>query len=286
MNNTLFSFGHGYSVSALVRTLSPDWDLIGTTRDAANIAQIAAQNTTARLWPGDDISTDLACTTHLLISTAPNADGDPVFAQFGPNIKTMCPNLRWVGYLSTTGVYGDHGGDWVDENTPLSPATIRGKHRVLAEQKWRACDLPLHIFRLAGIYGPGRGPFAKVRNKTARRIIKSNQVFSRTHVDDIAQVIAASMARPNPGAIYNVCDDDPAAPQDVIAHAATLLGMPVPPAIDFETADLSPMARSFYAESKRVRNDRIKDELGVKLLYPTYRDGLAALLKSETIPPC
>lgn len=286
MNNTLFSFGHGYSVSALVRTLSPDWDLIGTTRDAANIAQIAAQNTTARLWPGDDISTDLARTTHLLISTAPNADGDPVLAQFGPNIKTMCPNLRWVGYLSTTGVYGDHGGDWVDENTPLSPATIRGKHRVLAEQKWRACDLPLHIFRLAGIYGPGRGPFAKVRNKTARRIIKSNQVFSRTHVDDIAQVIAASMARPNPGAIYNVCDDDPAAPQNVIAHAATLLGMPVPPAIDFETADLSPMARSFYEESKRVRNDRIKDELGVKLLYPTYRDGLAALLKSETIPPC
>jgi nucleoside-diphosphate-sugar epimerase len=149
----------------------------------------------------------------------------------------------------------------------------------VAEAAWQAIPaLPLHIFRLAGIYGPGRGPFAKVRNGTARRIIKDGQVFSRTHVDDIAQVLAASIARPNPGAIYNVCDDDPAPPQDVIAYAAQLLGLPVPEAVPFEDAELTPMARSFYAESKKVRNDRIKDDLGVKLLFPDYRSGLQSLL--------
>ena len=139
----------------------------------------------------------------------------------------------------------------------------------------------MHIFRLAGIYGPGRGPFAKVRAGTARRIVKPGQVFSRTHVEDIAQVLAASIARPNPGAVYNVCDDDPAPPEDVIGHAAELLGLPLPPKEPFETAEMSPMARSFYAESKRVRNDRIKEELGVKLIYPSYRDGLPALLAGE-----
>ena len=141
--------------------------------------------------------------------------------------------------------------------------------------------MPLHIFRLAGIYGPGRGPFSKLREGTARRIIKKGQVFSRIHVDDIAQILAASIARPNPGAIYNMCDDDPAPPQDVIAHAAELLDMPLPPEVDFETAEMTPMARSFYAESKRVRNDRIKSELGVNLLFPDYRAGLASLLEAE-----
>ncbi|MEM1066115.1 MAG: SDR family oxidoreductase, partial [Pseudomonadota bacterium] len=196
------------------------------------------------------------------------------------------PHLEWVGYLSTTGVYGDHGGGWVDEHTALTPATKRGEMRRVAEAAWQALavetGLPLHIFRLAGIYGPGRGPFAKVRAGTARRIVKEGQVFSRIHVEDIAQVLAASIARPKPGAIYNLCDDDPAPPQDVIAHAAELLGLPLPPAIAFEEAELSPMARSFYAESKRVRNDRIKEELGVTLHYPSYRDGLAALLAAES----
>ena len=151
-----------------------------------------------------------------------------------------------------------------------------------AEADWAAIPgLPLHIFRLAGIYGPGRGPFSKVRNGTARRIIKEGQVFSRTHVADIARVLMASINRPNPGAAYNVCDDDPAPPEDVIAYAAELLGVPVPPAEDFETAEMTPMARSFYAESKKVRNDRIKDELGVELIYPDYRSGLKALLAQE-----
>ena len=165
--------------------------------------------------------------------------------------------------------------------TPLTPGTKRGEARVRAEAEWATIPgLPLHIFRLAGIYGPGRGPFAKVRKGTARRIIKPGQVFSRIHVEDIAQVLAASLARPNPGAIYNLCDDDPAPPQDVIAYAAELLGLPVPEAVAFEDADMSPMARSFYAESKRVRNDKIKDELGVKLLHPTYKDSLRSMLDS------
>ncbi len=190
--------------------------------------------------------------------------------------------LDWVGYLSTTGVYGDHGGGWVDEDTPLTPGTRRGAMRLAAEDAWRAIpDLPLHIFRLAGIYGPGRGPFAKVRAGTARRIVKPGQVFSRIHVEDIAQVIEASLRQPDPGAVYNLCDDDPAPPQDVILHAAELLGVTPPPEEPFESAEMGAMARSFYAESKRVSNRRIKEELGVRLYYPDYRAGLAALLASE-----
>ena len=169
----------------------------------------------------------------------------------------------------------------MDENAPLTPSTKRGKARVAAEAAWADLGLPLHIFRLAGIYGPGRGPFEKVRRGTARRIIKEGQVFSRIHVDDIAATVFASIQRPNPGAAYNVCDDDPAPPQDVIAHAAELLGLPLPPAVPFEDADMTPMARSFYSDSKRVKNERIKTELGVDLKYPDYRTGLAALLAEE-----
>ncbi|MEM6375054.1 MAG: SDR family oxidoreductase, partial [Pseudomonadota bacterium] len=196
----------------------------------------------------------------------------------------LAAQLEWAGYLSTTGVYGDHKGAWVDESTPLNPATFRGQLRVDAEAAWAAIpDLPLHIFRLAGIYGPGRGPFAKVRSGTARRIIKPGQVFSRIHVEDIAQVLAASIARPNPGAIYNVCDDNPAPPEDVIGFAAELLNLPLPPAVDFETAEMTEMARSFYAESKRTDNARLSRELGVRLLYPDYKTGLTALFNAESV---
>lgn len=282
MKHALFTFGHGYTASALARRLQPlGWSLTGTTRTASGLPAIQGQGVTPLLWPGADPRPALADATHLLLSAAPDENGDPVLARFGTDFKRLIPNVTWVGYLSTTGVYGDHDGAWVDENTPLTPATTRGQHRVLAESQWQALDLPLHIFRLAGIYGPGRGPFAKVRAGTARRIVKPGQVFSRTHVDDIAQVLAASIARPNPGAIYNVCDDDPAPPETVIGHAARLLGLPLPPSEDYSTAQMTAMARSFYAESKRVRNDRIKSELGVELLYPSYREGLAALLASE-----
>ena len=281
MTKTLFTFGHGYSASALARLLSPlGWQLFGTTRNADKLDDIAAQGVTPILWPGSDPRPALAQATHLLLSAAPDESGDPVIAEFGSDMAQLAPNLEWVGYLSTTGVYGDHQGGWVDENTPLTPSTKRGHHRVLAERQWQETGLPLHIFRLAGIYGPGRGPFAKVRRGTARRIVKPGQVFSRIHVDDIAQTVLASINRPDPGAIYNVCDDDPAPPQDVLSHAAALLGVSLPPEEDYATAEMTPMARSFYAESKRVRNERIKRELGVSLLYPSYRDGLPALMQA------
>lgn len=277
--NTLLSLGHGYSAQALARLLIPQgWRVIGTTRSAAKTQALRAQGVEPILWQ-DDLTSALAQSTHLLSSIAPDESGDPVLLRYGQQIAAR--PLHWVGYLSTTAVYGDHKGAWVDETTALTPGTARGAARVAAEQAWSALGLPLHIFRLAGIYGPGRGPFEKVRDGTARRIIKTGQVFSRTHVQDIAQVLAASIARPAPGGIYNVCDDDPAPPEDVLSHAARLLGLPDPPAIPYETAEMTPMARSFYAESKRVRNDRIKADLGIKLLYPTYREGLAGLLSES-----
>lgn len=280
---TLLSLGHGYSAQALARLLLPQgWRIIGTTRSPAKAEALRATGIEPLIWPGTPLAPALAEATHLLTSIAPGEDGDPVLAGHRGEIAAAAPHIAWAGYLSTTGVYGDHAGGWVDEDCVLAPATARGKARVLAEGEWQALaaasGLPLHIFRLAGIYGPGRGPFAKVRDGSARRIIKPGQVFSRIHVDDIAQVLAASIARPAPGTAYNVCDDDPAPPEDVIAHAATLLGLPLPPALRYDEAEMTAMARSFYAESKRVRNDRIKRDLGVRLLYPGYREGLAALL--------
>jgi len=282
MSNILFSFGHGYCARALSDLLIPQgWQVIGTSRSAEKAEMIRASGAGAELFPGPVPSLESA--THLLISAGPNRDGDPVLSALSDRLHRLAPRLTWVGYLSTTGVYGDHQGGWVDENTPLTPSTQRGQWRAQAEADWQAIpDLPLHIFRLAGIYGPGRGPFAKLRAGKARRIIKPGQVFSRIHVEDIAQVLAASINRPNPGAIYNLCDDDPAPPQDVLAHGADLLGIERPAEIPFEQAEMTPMARSFYAESKRVRNERIKTELGITLKYPSYRDGLKALLNAQS----
>lgn len=283
MKRHLLSFGHGYSARALTPLLlAQGFAITGTTRSEESVQGLKDSGVTPIVWPDQDVSRRLETATHVLISTAPTEIGDPVLNALHEEISARASQLEWVGYLSTTGVYGDAQGSWVDECSPLKPSTKRGKMRVDAEAAWQAIpNLPLHIFRLAGIYGPGRGPFAKVRAGTARRIIKENQVFSRIHVEDIAQVLAASIAGPRVGAIYNLCDDDPAPPQDVIAHAAELLGLPLPAQEDFEVAEMTPMARSFYAESKCVHNDRIKDELGVKLRYPNYRSGLAALLDFE-----
>ncbi len=286
MTHHLLSFGHGYSAQALVKLLTPEnWKVTATTRSPEKAEALTTPGVVPILWPGTDMVPTIKSATHMLVSTAPGEAGDPVLAGLEDQIAQHGQHLEWIGYLSTTGVYGDHGGGWVDETTPLSPSTKRGEARVKAEAAWQAlanrAGLPLHIFRLAGIYGPGRGPFSKLRNGTARRIIKKNQLFSRIHVADIAQVLKASILTPRPGAIYNLCDDDPAPPEDVIAHAAKLLGLPIPPAIPFEQADMSPMARSFYAESKKVRNTLIKSELGVTLLYPDYKAGLQALLAEE-----
>jgi nucleoside-diphosphate-sugar epimerase len=279
--HTLLSLGHGYSAQALARRLIPQgWRVIGTTRSPGKATQIRATGAGALLWPDTDLGPVMAGVTHVLTSIAPTDAGDPVLLN-AAEILAKAPDLAWVGYLSTTGVYGNQGGGWVDETTPPAPGTARGKARLDAEKAWENTGLPVHVFRLAGIYGPGRGPFEKVLNGTARRIIKPGQVFSRIHVDDIAQVLEASINRPDPGRVYNLCDDDPAPPQDVLAHAAALLGMPPPPEVAFDDADLSRMARSFYAESKRVRNDRIKQELGVELIHPDYRSGLAAILAAR-----
>ena len=279
MTNTLLSIGHGFSARALARLLiDRGWRVIGTTRSAEKADALRGEGVDALTWPGEPLP--LSDTTHLLVSVAPVESGDPVIELAGDQISAA-RHLKWVGYLSTTAVYGDHKGGWVDETTPLAPTTERGRARARAESAWAALGLPLHIFRLAGIYGAGRGPLEKVRRGTARRIVKEGQVFSRIHVEDIAAVLAASIERPDPGAIYNVCDDEPAPPDQVIEHAALLLGLPVPPTVDLDSAEVSPMARSFYAESKRVRNNRIKDELGVTLNYPDYRSGLAALLDAE-----
>ena len=275
MGKTLLSVGHGFSAQALVPLLD-GWRMIGTSRTAGKRVQDGVESVQ---FPGADMGAYLDEATHLLISAGPDEQGDPVLRELRGEIAKR--EFEWVGYLSTTGVYGDHQGGWVDEETPLTPSTRRWQWRVAAEAEWMAMGLPLHIFRLAGIYGPGRGPFSKVRAGTARRIIKEGQVFSRIHVEDIAQVLAASIAQPDAGTIYNLCDDDPAPPQDVIGYAAELLGVPLPKAVDFEDADMTFMAWSFYAESKRVKNDRIKDELGVVLKYPDYRVGLQALLALE-----
>jgi nucleoside-diphosphate-sugar epimerase len=276
---TLLTLGHGYCAQALADLLIPQgWRVIGTARSPERAAQLAQNHIEPLLYPCD-LEPVLRDAPHILISAAPTAQGDVFLADAK---QTLCAaQSPWVSYLSTTAVYGDHQGAWVDETTPPRPQSGRAIARVLAENQWLATGLPVHIFRLAGIYGPNRGPFEKIRDGSARQIIKKNQVFSRTHVEDIAQVLAASIARPDPGQIYNVCDDNPAPPEEVLCFAAQLLGAPPPPRIDFETAQLPEMVRSFYSESKRVRNDKIKSALGVSLRHPTYQAGLQALLTAS-----
>jgi len=284
--NVMFVFGLGFSAQALsMRLLAEGWTVRGTTRSSDKALRLTDMGIEAHLFDAGQPLADLSVldgVTHLLASVPPGPDGDPVLIHHGNDLAVRASQITWAGYLSTTGVYGDRGGDWVDESSILDPSTERGVRREVAETAWcalwREHRLPVHLFRLAGIYGPGRNALETVRQGKARRVVKPGQVFSRTHVHDIATVLAASMIRPNPGAAYNVCDDDPAPPQDVIAHACDLLGVTPPPEIPFEDAELSEMARSFYAESKRVSNARIKDELGVELAYPDYRAGLAALL--------
>jgi nucleoside-diphosphate-sugar epimerase len=280
--SALFCFGLGYTARFLARRLESDgWRIAGTSREGG-LADGRALRRFTRGAPLADAVAALAGTTHLLLSVPPDDAGDPVLVEHAADIAAL-RGLRWLGYLSTTGVYGDRGGGWVDEMSALAPSGARGRRRVAAEAGWRALaaahDLPLHIFRLAGIYGPGRSALEALRQGRAQRVEKPGQVFSRIHVADLAAVLRASMAAPKPGALYNVADDDPAPPEAVIACAAMLLGVPPPPLVPFAEARLSPRARSFYDDSKRVANRRIKDELGVTLRYPSYRDGLAALIK-------
>ncbi|MDZ4734737.1 MAG: SDR family oxidoreductase [Rhodospirillaceae bacterium] len=285
----LFCFGLGYSAAALAARLGPaGWRIAGTARSATKCAELAAGGIDAYRFERDHPLADpvaaLAGTTHLLASIPPDAVGDPALDCHAIDIAA-CRDLRWIGYLSTTSVYGDRAGGWVDEGSDLRPSGERGRRRVAAEEDWLSLGVstgvPVQIFRLAGIYGPGRNQLVALREGRARRVVKPGQLFSRVNVEDVAQVLEASMQQPDPGAIYNVADDEATDPALVVEHAASLLGIAAPPAEPFETATLSPLARSFYDDCKRVRNDRIKQALGVRLLYPTYREGLAAL--RETI---
>jgi len=286
----LFCFGLGFSALALARTLqSEGWDVRGTVRSADKADALRKDGIHTVVFDGAQAGAEVAAAldgvTHVMDSIPPRDESIcPPLDHFA-SVLSRSENLEWAGYLSTTGVYGDHGGAWIDESTPLVPNLERSARRVAAEEAWLVMHerygLPIHIFRLAGIYGPGRGVLEQVREGRARRIVKPGQVFSRIHVDDIVQVLRASMDRPNPGAAYNLCDDEPEAPDKVVGYACELLGVKPPEPIPFEEAELSDMAKSFYADSKRVRNDRIKDELGVVLRHPSYRLGMAADLAAQ-----
>lgn len=274
--------GYGYSSKAIHAAWGGDLEsLTVTCRTEEKAARLRADGLDAIVFDGTAASPELdaalSTATHLIMSAAPDEAGDPLLIHHDIAAATK---LQWVGYLSTVGVYGDHDGAWVDEETPTNPQSKRSKMRVAAENAWlhrqAVIGFELGIFRLAGIYGPGRSALDKVRDGKARRIIKPGQVFNRIHVDDIGRVGAAA-ATQGAGGIFNVTDDAPGPPQDVIAHAADLLGVDAPPDVAFEDADLSPMGRSFYGENKRVSNAKIKQAFG-PMLYPTYREGLAALL--------
>lgn len=283
----LFIFGIGYSASHYARTRGRKYDRVcATVRTAAKRDALAREGVRAFVFSADEadpgLGEELARADRLLVSVPPGAAGDPALARFAAAIEAA-PALRSIVYLSTIGVYGDHRGAWIDEATAPAPSSERSQWRLAAEDGWRALaqrrKAAVHVLRLAGIYGPGQNALVNLRAGTAKRIVKQGQVFNRIHVEDIARAIDAAFAFPDPHAdrIWNVCDDEPAPPQDVVAYAAKLIGVEPPPEIDFETADLSPMARSFYSECKRCSNRAMREELGVSLAYPTYREAMDAL---------
>ncbi|MFQ5564369.1 MAG: SDR family NAD(P)-dependent oxidoreductase [Parvularculaceae bacterium] len=287
MPNRLFCFGYGYTARALARRLAADgWLIAATARSAGKAAMIAEDGAEPVLWTIGQIPANaLDDAAAALISAPPNDDGCPIFHACSDALAARADKIGWIGYLSTNGVYGDHGGAWIDETADLKAISARARRRVKAEAEWTGFaverTLPLVIFRLPGIYGPGRSALDAVRAGRARRIIKEGQVFNRMHVDDIAAALKASIQNPHADALFNLSDDEPTPPQDVIEYACTLLGVAPPPLVPLEDADLSDMARSFYADNKRVRNDRMKEKLGVTLQYPTYREGLDAIFAAD-----
>jgi nucleoside-diphosphate-sugar epimerase len=284
----LLVFGLGYSSRATIRAAGTHYDRItATVRSADRAVALSAAPIEGRavtVLPFDGsavpeaLGAAIAAADDILVSAPPGETGDPVLRAARDILAAHRPKA--IAYLSTVGVYGDHGGGWVDEETPATPSSIRSRERVEAEAAWQAFGqahgVPVAVLRLSGIYGPGQNALVNLARGTARRIIKPGQVFNRIHVDDIAQAVLASFDKRFSG-IVNVTDDEPSPAQDVIAHAAEILGLPVPPDIPFEQSGLSEMGRSFYDECKRVRNDRLKGELSVKLLYPNYRVALRAL---------
>ncbi len=294
VKKNLFCFGYGYSCDHLGYALNKQggWNLAGTTRDNDKRRQMKEHGIRSFLFDFDQPLEDpllfLRDTTHLLISTPPDDEGDPAFRLHADDILQL-KSLQWVGYLSSTAVYGDRDGAWVDENSERRPSSKRGSRRLKAEEQWlslfRESGLPVHIFRLAGIYGPGRSALDSVRAGVARRINKPGHAFSRIHVEDIVQVLLASMEKSHPGQAYNLADDRAAPSYEVIEEACNLLGLTPPPLIPYDEADLAPITRSFYADNKRIKNDRIKAELEVALKYPTFKEGLKGCLDMEENMP-
>lgn len=288
--NKLFCFGYGYTCDYLWHYLEKigGWKISGTTRDPSKRAEMRSNGIGGFLFdyssPLSDPLFILKDVTHLLISTPPLDEGDPSFLIHAEDIIRIS-SIKWVGYLSTTAVYGDRDGDLVDEKSQRKPTNRRGTKRMIAEDQWLSLlndyNLPVHIFRLSGIYGPGRSALDSVRAGMARRIEKPGHAFSRIHVEDIVQTLIASMLSPNPGSIYNLADDLPAPSHEVIAYACGMLDLPCPPLISFEDAELAPITRSFYSDNKRVSNEKIKKELGIKLKYPDYKSGLRGCLEAE-----
>jgi len=287
----LFCFGLGYTAVRLARhLLDQGWSVAGTCRAGDQARKLDAMGIAAEVFdgaaPGPEAAGWLNGATHVLNSVPPGLDGDPVLTHFGPALAVP-PSVSWLGYLSTTGVYGNTDGRIVAEDAPLAADVDRSRRRVEAEAGWRALSdthqLPLHVFRLAGIYGPGRNQLVQASQGKARRIIKPGHQFSRIHVDDIVRVLAASMARPNPGAVYNVCDNESAEPARVSEFACDLLGLAPPDPVSFEDAakTMSPMGVSFWQDNRRVDNSRIRDELAIRLQYPTYREGLQAIFETD-----
>ena len=283
--NKLFCFGFGYSARRFASLCTnKGWHVVGTSRTPSGVRAVNDLGFTGVLFDGEAASPGvraaLTQATHILVSAAPDATGDPVLRHHAEDLAA-CQSITWIGYLSTVGVYGDYGGAWVDEETEPRPKSERSKRRLQAEQAWQTFaevhGCSLQIFRLSGIYGPGRSAIDKLREGKARRLVKPGQVFNRIHVDDIAQVLDAAAHAPGRNGIFNLTDDLPAPPQDVVSYAAELLGLAPPPEIDFETADLSPMARSFYSENKRVSNAKLKAAFALELIFPTYREGIAAI---------
>jgi nucleoside-diphosphate-sugar epimerase len=281
-------FGAGYSGKAIGRLLSRQGASVGgTTRSAEKEANLKAAGIAPYVFDGSglrpDLEAELKDVTHLVQSIAPGAEGDPLVRLFrAKGLKAAMPKLQWVCYLSTVGVYGDHQGAWVDETAELKPVSVRSVERVEAEEAWQALsaaeEVPLAILRLSGIYGPGRNTFINLANGTARRLVKKDQVFNRIRVEDIAEA-TAFLAGPRTAGVFNVTDDAPCPPQDVVTEAARLMGMEPPPEQTFETAELTPMARSFYGENKRVSNAKIK-ALGFNFKFPNYHVSLEELLAS------
>ena len=281
----LLILGVGYSAGFFAReALARGWEVTGTVRTADKAERLSREGIRTLVFDGFAVSSSLATAiaeaAAVLVSVQPGEAGDPAFQALGPVLEAA-PALRWIGYLSTIGVYGDHGGAWIDEDT-APRASYRSQLRLQIERDWLALGersaKAVQIFRLSGIYGPGRNPIVKLRTGTATRLVKPGQVFNRIHVDDISGILMASIEAPRPGAIYNVTDDEPAPPQDVVVHAAALAGLTPPPETPFDPAKLSPMAASFYGENKRVANGLIRSALGYRFRCPTYREGLRACL--------